>query len=429
LGGSAILRSLALLGFTLALAGCGGQAPNLPFGGALPPLPGGASTAASSPATGKTSGPVALLLPLSGPLAPVGTVLENAVKLAFPDNATPALDVRDTGGTPAGAVTAAQAAIAAGDGLILGPLTSAEAHAVAPIAATAGVNVLAFTNDSAAAAPGFWTLGITPTQQVQRVVQEAANNGRTQLAALLPDDQFGHSLSDALNAETTALSEPSPRITFYEQDNFDGLNQAVEQLSDFADRGQSVEAQIKAAQDLNTAAGRATARALQHQQIPPPPFNALFIGTTSGDALAEIANFLPYYSVSPPQVQLLGPALWANIAPQMANNAVLMGAQFAAPDPTANAAFVAKYQMTYGSAPPAIADVAFDAAAIARLAASGGGYTSTVLTDPSGFTGTDGVLVLLPNGQVLRGLAVLQVAPGAPIVASPAPTQLSPPAT
>jgi ABC-type branched-subunit amino acid transport system substrate-binding protein len=430
LGGSAKFRSLALLGFTLALAGCGGQAPNLPNGGALPPLPGGASTGTTTPtATGKTSGPVALLLPLSGPLAPVGTVLENAAKLAFPDNAGPALDIRDTGGTPAGAVTAAQAAIAAGDGLILGPLTSAEAHAVAPIAATAGVNVLAFTNDSSVAGPGIWTLGITPTQQVQRVMQEAANNGRTQLAALLPDDQFGHSLSDALSAETTALSEPAPRITFYEQDNFDGLNQAIEQLSDFADRGQSIEAQIKAAQDLNTAAGRATARALQHQQIPPPPFNALFIGATSGDALAEIANFLPYYSVSPPQVQLLGPALWENIAPQMANNAVLMGAQFAAPDPTANAAFVAKYQTTYGSAPPPIADVAFDAAAIARLAASGGGYTTTVLTDPSGFTGTDGLLVLQPNGQVLRGLAVLQVAPGAPIVASPAPTQLSTPAS
>ncbi len=381
-----------------------------------------------APVIGKTSGNVALLLPLTGNLAPVGQILENAAKLAFPDSAQGSLDVRDTGGTPQGAVAAAQAAIAAGDGIILGPLTSAEAHAVAPIAQAAGVNVLAFTNDGTVAAPGIWPLGITPTQQVQRVVQAAADAGRTQLAALLPDTDFGHSLSDAITAETTALSEPNPQITFYSPD-FNSINQAVDQVSDFADRGQNIEDQIKKAQDLGTAAGREQARELQHQQIPPPSFNALFIGATDGNTLAELANFLPYYDVNPPQVQFLGPELWSTIAPDMAHQSVLLGALYAAPDPANAAAFDAKYTSAYGSAPPAIADVAFDAAAIARLAASGGGYTSTVLTAPDGFTGTDGVLVLQPTGQVLRGLAVFQVAPGAPVITSPAPTQLSQPSS
>jgi len=428
-------QSFAFLA-TLALAGCASQAPGPSIGdGALPqmlgsgPMPGAGGPTALAPQSGggigKTGGPVALLLPLTGANAAVGQVLENAAKLALNAPGAPPLDVRDTGSTPQGAAAAAQAAIAAGDGLILGPLTSGEVHAVAPIAQAAQVNVLAFTNDSTVAAPGVWTLGITPTQQVERVVQGAANAGRTQIAALLPDSDFGHRLNDALTAATSAAGAPAPAVTFYEEGDFTGLNQAVRQMSDFADRGQSIEDQIKAAEDLNTAAGRATAAQLQHQPIPPPSFNALFIGATDGNTLDELANLLPYYYVSQPTVLFLGPALWATLAPALAQNGVFNGAMYAAPDPADAATFDANYQSAYGAPPPAIAGVAFDAAAIAKVAAGAGGYTNTVLTNPSGFAGTDGVLRLEPTGEVERGLAVFQVAPGSPIITSPAPTQLS----
>ncbi len=375
---------------------------------------------------GKANGNVALLVPLTGPLAPYGQVLENAAKLVFPAGSAPGLDVRDTGGTPQGAAAAAQAAIAAGDGIILGPLTSPETHAVAPIAASAGVNVLSFTNDSTVAAPGIWALGISPRQQVDRVMEVAAGKGRTQVAAVLPDTDFGRQLASEISAESARLSEPSPQIVFFDQD-FNSVNRAVRQISDFGSRGQEIENEIRYERNLDTAAGREQARELEHQQIPPPPFNALFIGATRADALAEFATFLPYYDVNQPQVQFLGPALWAPLATQMARQPVLTGAMYAAPDPAAAAAFNAKYQATYGAAPPSIADLGFDAAAIAKLAASQGGYTTSVLTAPAGFTGTDGTLVLEPNGQVQRGLAVFQVAPGAPSVVAPAPTQLSPP--
>jgi len=426
------LRSSAILGATLALVGCAGQGAAPVFDNTLPanltgPAPAPAAPSAG-PAIGRTSGNVLLLLPLTGTYAPVGQVLANAAKLAFPDGGTPSLDIRDTAGTPQGAAAAAQAGIAAGDGIILGPLTSAEAHAVAPIAQAAGVNMLAFSNDGTLAAPGVWPLGITPTQQVQRVVQAAADAGRTQLAALLPDSDFGHQLATAITAETSSLSEPTPQITFYQPD-FNDLNQAVDQLSDFADRGQGIEDQIKAAQDLGTAAGREKARELQHQQIPPPSFNALFIGATDGNTLAELANFLPYYDVNPPSVLFLGPTLWSTLAPDMAHQSVLLGALYAAPDPANATAFDAKYASAYGAPPPAIADLGFDAAAIAALAARSGGYTSNVLTAPAGFSGTDGVLVLQPNGGVLRGLAVFQIAPNAPVITSPAPTQLGTPAS
>lgn len=419
------LRSFVLLGATLALASCAGQAPQIPGISGLPTslAPGALPPSAN---IGKTGGNALLLVPLSGPLAPVGQALENAAKLAFPPGGTPSLDVRDTGGTPAGAASAAQAGLAAGDGIILGPLTAGETRAVAPIAKQAGVNVLAFTNDSAVSAPGVWALGITPAQQVQRVVQAAASAGHTQLAGLLPDTDFGRSLAQALQQEATTLSEPTPQIVYYDQ-SFSSVNQAVREVSDWSGRGEALIAQIKAAKDLNTEAGLEKARELRRQQVAPPNFNALFIGATDGNTLAELANFLPYYDVSAPQVQFMGPALWASLAPAMANQSVLRGAIYAAPDPSAAASFQAKYSAAYDGQPPAIADVAFDAAALAKLAASSGGYTTQVLTSPSGFTGTDGLLVLQPDGSVKRGLAVFSITPGQPTITSPAPTSLNQP--
>ena len=122
---------------------------------------------------------------------------------------------------------------------------------------------------------------------------------------------------------------------YYAPGSFGALNQAVRQVSDFADRGQPLEDQIKAAQQQNTAAGQAAAQQLQHQPIPPPAFNVLFIGATGGDTLQEIATLLPYYMVSQPQVQFIGPALWADATAAMASSGVYNGALYAAPDPAA----------------------------------------------------------------------------------------------
>ena len=118
---------------------------------------------------------------MTGPRADLGQVLLQAAQLALQDNSGPSLDVLDTGGTPAGAATAAQAAVSNGDSLILGPLTSAETASVAPIARGAGIPVLAFTNDASQSQPGVWPLGISPDQQIRRLVAAAQAQGKTQI--------------------------------------------------------------------------------------------------------------------------------------------------------------------------------------------------------------------------------------------------------
>jgi branched-chain amino acid transport system substrate-binding protein len=399
-------RAFVLLPATLALGACAGA-----FG----PAP------RVGPATfgpGATGGPagrrVATLLPLSGPRADIGQTMQRAAQLALDGPDAPPLDVKDTGGTPQGAAAAAQAAIAGGAGLILGPLTSAETAAVAPIARNANVGVLAFTNDPSQAQPGVWTLGITPAQQVRRLVAAASAQGKSQFAALLPDNDFGHAMGQALIQATAG--QPEPGIRFYSA-GMAGINAGARDLSGYASRRGPIDAQIRAARDQGTPEGRRQAQELAKSAIPPPPFNTLLLADT-GEALAEIAAVLPYYDVERPAVQIIGPTSWASTA---SGSGSFRGAWYAAPDPAARNSFEQAYAAKFGSPPGSpLADLAYDAASIARVTA-GHGFAIGALTQPAGFIGADGWFGLLPDGQVRRALAVFVIERGGPQMLEPAP--------
>jgi hypothetical protein len=360
---------------------------------------------------------VAILLPLSGPRADLGQAMLHGAQLALDGPGAPALDAKDTGGTPQGAAAAAQQAIAEGAGLILGPLTSPETAAVAPIARQASVAMLAFTNDPAQAQPGVWTLGITPGQQVRRLVAAAQAQGKTQLAGLLPDNDFGHAMGQALTqaAASNALSPPSVR--FYSR-GMAGINAAARDLSDYANRRGPIDAQIKQARALGTPEGRHQAQELAKSSISPPNFNALLLADAGSEALSEIAAVLPYYDVDRSQVQIMGPALWASSS---TGSGQFPGAWYAAPDPAARSAFEQAYTAKNGGPPPPLADLAYDAASIARVLGGGRGYSVGALTQQSGFVGADGWFGLLADGQVRRALALFAIERGGPQMVEPAP--------
>ena len=408
-------RAFVLLLGPALLAGCtgggGGSYPplgtgGLPVGLGQPMLPGPAPRAE----------PVAILLPLTGPHADIGQPMRQAAQLALAAPGSPPLLVKDTGGNPQTAAAAAQAAIAQGAGLILGPLTSAEAAAVAPVARGAGVAVLAFTNDPAQAQPGVWTMGITPGQQVRRLIAAAQAQGRTQTAALLPDSDFGHAMAQALTQATASLGLPAPTVYFHTP-GMASVTASARLLADYADRRGPIEAKIRRARALNTPEGRQQARDLAKTPIPPPPFNVVLLADT-GEALGEVASMLAYYDVDPPQVQVVGPLLWSA---RSSGSSQVPGGWYAAPDPAARTAFAQDYAAKYGAPPPPLADLAFDAASIARVLAGTGGYSVAALTQPAGFIGADGWLTLLSDGQVRRGLAVFRVERGGPQMVEPAP--------
>jgi branched-chain amino acid transport system substrate-binding protein len=373
-------------------------------------------------ATGQTKHTVAILLPLTGPRADLGQVLLQAAQLALQDDHGPSLDVLDTGGTAAGAVTGAQTAVTKGDSLILGPLTSAETASVAPITRGAGISVLAFTNDTSQSQPGVWPLGISPDQQIQRLVVAAQAQGKTQFAALLPDSDFGRAMASALTKATEAAGLQAPNVRMHSP-GMASITAAAREVSGYANRRGPIEARIKAARALGTPDGRRAAQELAKTSIPPPPFNILLLADT-GEALQEIAAILPYYDVDRSSVQIVGPALWADPS---SGSAAISGAWYAAPDNSPRSGLEREYGAKYGAPPPPLADLAYDAASVAKVAVGPRGSDIAILTQSGGFVGTDGWFALLPDGQVRRGLAVFKVERGGPEIIDPAPQSAAAP--
>ncbi len=392
----ALPSSIASLLAAAALAGC-----------VVDPAGSGPGPAAAPQATAVNQ-KVAVLVPLSGPNAALGRNLLQAVQLAFGPGG-PQLDVQDTTGTPTGATAAAQAAVAAGDGIIVGPLTATETAAAAAVATS--IPILAFTSDQQQGRPGVWALGITPQQQVARMVRALSTRGKARVAAVLPNNIFGNALADGLSRAAADVGDPPPTIKRYPDGRQPALDAALRDVSDFANRHAPAPAP-----DADPAA--APIDPLAAPAMPPPPFDALLLAE-GGASLGRLATSLSTYGVAPPDVQIIGPATWARDA---ANLGGLAGAWYAAPDPAFRTRFEQAYTAKYGTAPPGLVDIAYDAADLARVAAG----NPASLTQPNGFRGVDGLFALRPDGQVVRGLAVFGVGPGGTRIVDPAPASIAP---
>ncbi len=416
------MRQLAYLFLlcVLTVSGCGVQSsgrsgPGYQSGGYGP-----TSLGQSAQIPGQILRPAAILLPQTGPRPDLGQVLLQAAQLALQDGTGPSLEVLDTGGTAAGAATAAQTAIVHADSIILGPLTSAETASVAPIARGASIPVLAFTNDSSQSQPGVWPLGISPDQQIRRLVAAVQAQGKSQFAALLPDSDFGRAMANALVKAAQAAGLQTPTVRMHGA-GMAAITAAARDLSDYANRRGPIDAKIKAARALATPDSRREAQELARTPVPPPPFDVLLLADT-GDALPEIAAILPYYDIDRSAVQIIGPALWADPA---SGSGAFHGAWYAAPDSSTRSNLETIYSAKYNVPPPPLADLAFDAASVAKVVVGPRGADLAILTQPGGFAGTDGAFTLLPDGQVRRGLAVFRIAPGGPELIDPAPQSAS----
>src|SRR6202007_1280662 len=105
--------------------------------------------------------------------------------------------------------------------------------------------------------------------------------------------------------------------------------------------------------------------------------------------------------------------------PRIFSAAALDGGWYAAPDAAGYRAFSTRYRTRYHQDPVRTATLAYDAVAlIAALVKTqpdpAQRFSPQVLTNPSGFTGTDGLFRFRPDGTNERGLAVLRVAPSGP---------------
>ncbi|MBB2200350.1 penicillin-binding protein activator [Gluconacetobacter tumulisoli] len=436
-----MLMAVSLAG----LAACAGPSPSGP---AVVGPPGAPAPAPVPP--GRTVG---VLLPLGGANAHLGQEMLAATRLALDVPGAPPLDVRDTA-APGGAGAAAQAAVGAGDGVILGPLTAGDTGQAATVAASASVPLLAYTSDVSLGRPGVWVLGIAPEQQVARLVAAARAEGRQHFAAFLPDNALGRAMGTALTEVCAAQGLPTPSVVYHTASQA-SITQGLKTLSDYDSRLAAAQSAAEAATPPDAAAvdplagaapattavpatpdGTAApaAAAPPPPRLGPPPFDALLLADT-GLQLAQVINALDTVQVigtgtggsqsgagaqaappaGPPPVRLLGSGLWGAFAGKLGR---LQGAWYAAPDPVSRQRFIQIFMARYHHMPTPLADLSYDSAALvgaldrARTEGQPNGYSVEALTRPDGFSGVDGVFGLTPDGRTRRDMAVFQIQPG-----------------
>jgi branched-chain amino acid transport system substrate-binding protein len=336
-------------------------------------------------ATGKVT--VAMLLPLSGPSAPIGRAMLDAAQMALYDLAGDQLELltRDTKGTADGAGAAAQDVIGQGAQIILGPLLGAEVQAVKPIAQNAHVPVIAFSTETQLAGDGTYLMGFLPSEEVSRVTAYAHAQGHTRFAVLAPSTPYGQVIADAVKAAVAANGATLARVEFYDPD----LNSMASAVKHFAAEGVD--------------------------------YDALFL-PEGGARLKVLVPQLPYFKIDPDQVKFLGTGLWDD--PSLGAEPSLDGGWYAAPAPGAREAFEDRFNTLYRHKPPRLATLGYDAMALVAVLArgpQGADFSDAAITNPNGFAGLDGIFRFRADGRVQRGLAVLEVQHNGDNIIDPAP--------
>src|SRR6476620_6490368 len=378
---------LSVIATGLLVAACTTQ---LGGGGTAPPA--GESAAAAQAADGQVR--IALILPLTaqGNAGLAAQSMKNAAEMALAEFKSPNIQllVKDDGGTVQGAQAGAQQAISEGAEIIIGPLFAQSVSAVGQVARARHLQVIAFSTDASVAARGVYLLSFLPETDVRRIVEFAVSRGKRSFAALLPDNAYGTVVEAAFQQE---VSRRGGRVL------------ALEKYPPDANR-------------MSEVARRVAQAANQVDSILIPD---------GADAVPQVVQALAADGVNLKRVQLLGTGLWDD--PRIFSTAALEGGWYAAPESTGFRSFSGRYRARYGQDPVRTATLAYDAVAlVAALVKTQGPqrFSEQVLTNPSGFSGIDGVFRFRPEGPNERGLAVLRVTPSGGQVISPAPRSFQP---
>lgn len=336
--------------------------------------------------------PVALLVPKSSESsAGLAQALENAARLAASDLQGAEIDLRvyDTAGTAEGATAAAQQALSDGARIFVGPLFAESASAAGQVAASRGVNVLSFSNNTSIAGGNVFVLGNTFQNTADRLVQFARSRGRGNIFIVNAEDTAEQIGADAIvNAISANGAQLAGAVSFPLSQQ--GVIDAIPTIArDYRASGAS----------------------------------SIFVTSGTSGALPFLAELLPENGIDQQNAQFIG-LQRLDVPASALSLKGLQGAWFATPSPALGQQFSNRYQSVYGVAPSAVAGLAYDAvAAVGALVAQGNANALTIdaLTQGQGFAGVNGPFRLFRNGTNQRGLAVATIQNNQVIVIDPAP--------
>lgn len=317
--------------------------------------------------------------------------LENAARLAISDLNGVKIDLRvyPTAGNPQQAAQVATQAVNDGAKIILGPVYAQAANAAGVVAASRGINVLAFSNNPSIAGGNVFILGQTFSDTARRLMVYAVSQGKTKIA-VVHDTTTSGKMADSAISDAIAAA---------------GATKVADDTYQYSQNG-VVQAAPAIANDIKNANA-----------------DAVFLAANTAGALPLLTQLLSENGVDSKTEQFIGLTRW-DIPQSTLSLPGVQGAWFALPDPSMSQQFAARYAQAYGNPPLPITGLAYDGiAAIGALIKAGNSnaLTAQALTQPSGFVGVNGIFRLLPNGTNQRGLAIAQIVNNQVQVIDPAP--------
>ncbi len=371
---------------------------------------------------------IAVLLPLTGRYAAIGSELRAAIELA-PAEGTRWLFI-DTRGEPEGATAAVDIAVNKGAVAILGGAGTREAIAAARAAVAHQVPIaLLAPADGADPQSGVFRLVDSPADEARAVAKLAADDGFPTVGVLAPRDDTGEEAADAFVAEATRL----------------GLG--VTGRGAYDPTGGDLEPDVKQFLGLVPASNPRLAEHLRKDPkhgwqtfSPDVAFSLLYIPDRY-DRAALVAAFLPYLGVElrsgettdparlarkhggrvPSVVQLVGGAGWHHPSLPIRGGAAVQGALIV--DSFAGelggdiaASFSTAFTQRMARAPTAAAAEAYDAATLVAQVR----HEVASASDPRGAfraglaharldDGACGPAAIAPDGEIRREPSVLEV--------------------
>lgn len=350
---------------------------------------------------------IAMLLPLSGKMETLGQSMKKSAMLAINDlnNNDLLIQFYDTQSTSSGAMIAVENAIKSKPHLIIGPIMSEEVSAITNTALSKDIPVISFSTSPLVLQNGIYSLGLLNEEQIDKIIKHAAEIGRQNLAAVLPDNQSGTNMLKLMMTSSKNYGINLVKVGFYPPETMD-FTQLVTQIAG--------EEKVK----------RSQMKAEDFEKLTEPlepivlDFDTLII-PEYGNKLKSIASMFSYYDIAIPEVLFMGTSIWANT--NLSKETELYGATYPVMSFSRLTRFSQKYENMFEEKPNGLSIFAYDAIALSSaLSHKDRNTVKDTITSIDGFYGMSGAFRIFDNGKNEHGLDIVKVTSKGPKVIEPA---------
>lgn len=355
---------------------------------------------------------LAVILPMSGDAEPAGRAIRTSVEMAVLSSGADNMDVSFF--DSALGADAVNAALNSNPEIIIGPLFASDARMVRN-AKPYNLPVLSFTSDVSAVGDGVMSMSLMPANSVEAIVREMQSDRIKSFIVIAPNTESGHLLAGAAKESSGLYNVPLVGAFFYDEHDTESIKSATERASMNVARNSAHTRAREILSDVITNEAltgierssviRQMDKLSKNDVIGDLPYDAvLFLG--GADDTKSLASFMRYFGVGAQDARFYGTAMWDGT--DIVSDITMSGAKYATLSDT-NAEFVDLYERVAGTKPSRLGSIGYDATNMAIAMIYSDKSPSEYLLNPSGYSGVDGIVRLLPTGDNERALRIVQL--------------------